>query len=257
MATKITLLGSRGWMPIDDRQTMCILVQINDKDFLLDCGTGISRFRSPQVKQLLKSQTLNILFSHYHLDHIMGLTYLTGLFKKGERKIRLVGPSNKILDYGLGYACDLITQPPIFGTPLKKFDLDIELLEYDSYSIVVDDIKISFLKQPHKGGSLAIRLADQVCYMTDTGITDQAASFAYGTKCLLHESWLVDRNVLSDYHATISRAISIAQDANIRQLIPIHFSQTVTEREIQNTSAYSTSQLQVLPLIEGITYTLD
>ena len=78
----ISPLGTRGWMPIENRHTTSFFIKYKNTNILLDCGTGITRFLQPEIKSLLNGNPLHIIFYHYHLDHIIGLTYLSGIFEK-------------------------------------------------------------------------------------------------------------------------------------------------------------------------------
>lgn len=74
---RMVLFGSGGWIPSRHRDTMCVVVELGANLFVLDSGTGMRRFRDRIGHSLLgKYDTISIFLSHYHLDHIVGISYL-------------------------------------------------------------------------------------------------------------------------------------------------------------------------------------
>ena len=74
------ILGTAGGMPTAHRGTTSVLVRTGDRALLLDAGTGAARLVSEPG--LLDGATrLDVLLTHFHLDHVCGLLYLaaTGL----------------------------------------------------------------------------------------------------------------------------------------------------------------------------------
>ena len=76
---KITIWGCRGSLPSPGLEknkyggnTSCVQVQDGDVGFILDGGSGISRL-GVHFDENIKE--INILLTHLHLDHIMGLGY--------------------------------------------------------------------------------------------------------------------------------------------------------------------------------------
>ena len=66
---KLLLLGTSGYHPCERRQTACLMLP--EAGIVLDAGTGFFR-----VRQHLATPTLDILLSHTHLDHSVGLTFV-------------------------------------------------------------------------------------------------------------------------------------------------------------------------------------
>src|SRR5436305_2060051 len=66
---KLRVLGTSGYHPCERRQTACLMLP--EAGIVLDAGTGFFR-----VREHLVTPTLDILLTHAHLDHVVGLTYL-------------------------------------------------------------------------------------------------------------------------------------------------------------------------------------
>src|SRR5215813_12698861 len=74
----LTILGAGGWLPAHGRQTASAVLRNGDEAVVIDAGTGIARLiEQPDV--LAGVQRLDILLTHFHLDHIAGLAYLPAL----------------------------------------------------------------------------------------------------------------------------------------------------------------------------------
>ena len=86
---KVVFLGTVGYYPTETRHTNCVVIK--DLSIIIDAGSGF--FRLPRF---ITSDEITILLSHYHMDHICGLTQLLGLFK-GKRVKIMVRKESKIL----------------------------------------------------------------------------------------------------------------------------------------------------------------
>src|SRR5437588_410003 len=72
MLSALTILGGGGWFPAQGRQTACALLRDGDSAILIDAGTGVGRLVE-QPELLDGIEQLDILLTHFHLDHIAGL----------------------------------------------------------------------------------------------------------------------------------------------------------------------------------------
>src|SRR5664280_1878959 len=76
----VTLLGTLGWMPRGARETTCFAVRTGSVLLLFDAGTGFRRLLDPEHAGLLDGAgEVHLFLSHYHLDHVCGLAYLSGV----------------------------------------------------------------------------------------------------------------------------------------------------------------------------------
>ena len=114
----IVPLGINGFLPSFGRQTMSFLVETGSGCFLLDAGTGASRLLEAEIAQRLERQeVLDIVLSHYHLDHVAGLTYLNGVWGK---PVRIHAPAPPLVDVHPEEAFDRLVAPPIFPMPFES-----------------------------------------------------------------------------------------------------------------------------------------
>ena len=253
MSFTILPLGTRGWMPLENRHTTSYFIKYRNTNILLDCGTGIARLLQPEINLLLNGNPLHVIFSHYHLDHIIGLTYLSGIFEKNY-KIKFYGPSNKIIDEGLNYSCQHVTSAPIFGTPISKSPLDLEFYEIDDCKFQINEIDIALIRQEHKGGSVGIKIDNQICFFTDTKPNANLIDFAMNVNVLIHESSSIDFNAKPQYHSNIYDAFDVAKRAQNKVLIPTHFSHLTKEADIQNLKKIQSNDFNFIIPNEGEKY---
>jgi len=98
---KITLFGVRGSFPVPGKETFryggntsSLCIEFNDKDFvIIDAGTGIRNLGNYLIKKENGLSDINILFTHTHWDHIMGIPFFAPIYSGGA-KIHMFGPSS-------------------------------------------------------------------------------------------------------------------------------------------------------------------
>ena len=238
--TELIPLGINGFFPYNGRQTACYLFIKDDTAIILDAGTGISGLLKGEIKEKLKEKHLHIILSHYHLDHTCGLSYLTGVTPNA--KISLFCPVYPLVKARNINGLERLLSPPLFS--LKLEDIPIEVKEINKESFKIGKINIKLLKQYHPGGSVGIRIDNDLTYITDTIVSDKTAVFAKNVKLLLHELWLTDKELKTapleadgkrpeEKHSYESGVVKIALDSKCENVMPIHMTPWRTEKEIR------------------------
>ena len=74
---KVTFLGTNGWYNYDNQETSCVLLETKKFNVILDLGSGIKNLN--RIK--FKPKKTFIFISHLHLDHIVGIHYLSSIAK--------------------------------------------------------------------------------------------------------------------------------------------------------------------------------
>ena len=98
--------------------TSCVTVHTKDKTVILDAGTGIGNFcRSFKRQMDGKCRRLDLLLSHFHMDHLMGLYGCSFLFDP-QMEVHIYGerPGEKSLKECL---CQMFG-PPYWPLPLDQ-----------------------------------------------------------------------------------------------------------------------------------------
>src|ERR671918_1500987 len=72
---RIVILGSGGGAPSGARETGCTVARDADRALLLDIGTGARRLVT-KPRHLAGVSHVDVVLTHFHLDHVCGLPYL-------------------------------------------------------------------------------------------------------------------------------------------------------------------------------------
>jgi ribonuclease BN (tRNA processing enzyme) len=215
---------------------MSFLLLTGNEALLLDAGTGLGRLLEPMISHLLQPyDCLNIILSHYHLDHVVGLSYLPGTWMRGV--VRIYAPGQPFVEAEPDEALGRLLQPPLFPRRFRDFPTPVEVLPIKSESLQIGNLSIQFHGQNHPGGSVGIRIGDGIAYVTDTPVEQPTQTFVRGVKLLLHEVWLTDEEAEQDEaerakHSYVSGVAQIAKHANVGSLMPIHHHPKRSDAEI-------------------------
>jgi ribonuclease BN (tRNA processing enzyme) len=211
-----TLLGSGGWIPTSRRQTCCAYLREGDHVLLIDAGSGVMRLvEEPGL--LAGVERVDIVLTHFHLDHVIGLSYLPALplaptvWGPGEA---LAGaPTLEVLGRLLGR--------PLFGSgpgdvaqgvrevPVGRFELGPFALSTRT-------------QRRHTDPTLALRVGDALTYCTDTAADPGNVGFATGSALLAHEAWHAQDATDDSVHSAAGEAGRIAREAGVERLVLIH-----------------------------------
>lgn len=207
-------MGTAGSMITKTRTNLAVLI---DEDLLVDCGEGTTQKLLSILGDLTKIE--NILISHGHADHVMGLTSLLWamwLVNRRTKELTITGPE---------YIENLVTSLLKLGhTPLDKLTFKIN---YNSKPNSLENI--GFITTIHNPLNYAYRIerkGKSVCYTGDTGPCRDLMDFAKNCDLLIHEAAFPDE--LSDLahmlnHCTPSDAGLVASMANAKILALFHW----------------------------------
>ena len=227
-------LGTNGYFPSFGRQTMSILVLYGETALLLDAGTGVGRLLEPGIRELLRPVArLDVVLSHYHLDHLIGLSYLGSVFPGS---VRVFGPAPPLSDVSPEQAL-AIFGPPLFPTRLLDSP-SLEVIAVSRKEWDLDRMPVRMRRQAHPGGSVGIRLGDRLAYCVDAAIDPGAMDFLTGAEVLLHEVWLTDEEAAREPpemsgHSAAGPVAKLAASAGVDRLFPVHHHPKRTERGLE------------------------
>jgi ribonuclease BN (tRNA processing enzyme) len=210
------LLGSGGWIPTSRRETCCAYLRSNGHVLLIDAGTGVQRLvENPEL--LAGVERLDIVLTHFHLDHVVGLTYLPAL----PLLPAIWGPgeltANTTTKEILGR---LIGRPLFAATP---GDIAGSVHEIPPKPFQIGPFAISpRVQRLHTDPTLALRVGDALTYCTDTAADPGNADFAAGSRLLLHEAWYAEASTDDETHSAAGEAGQLARTAGVDRLVLIH-----------------------------------
>lgn len=218
---RIHCLGTTGYHPNEYRQTSCYFLPA--EGVVLDAGTGL--FRLPR---LIETDSLDILLSHAHLDHIVGLTYLYDVIaQRRVEPIRIWGEQAK-LDAIRRHLFHELLFPVEIPVSWNSIDPDGHFSPGASGRLQVDS-----RRQQHPGGSLGYRLRwpgsphKTLVYATDTigDLSAEALRWMRGADLLMHECYFEDAQqqwATKTGHCWTSRAAEVARQAEVKRLLLTH-----------------------------------
>lgn len=210
---RILLLGTGGYHPNERRHTACVMLP--ELGLVLDAGTGAFR-----VGRHLQTDHLDIVLTHPHLDHIVGLTYFFGL-QNGDKPAHLTAHGRpetlKAVERSL-------FDPALF--PIMILDETREL--GDELTLRTGAVLKTFPLE-HPGGSLGVRIncgGKSVAYVTDTTAVKPATiDQIRGVDLLIHEAYFAQSHhdwAVKTGHSTAREAATAALEAGAKRLILVH-----------------------------------
>ena len=229
---RLVPLGVNGYIPSHGRQSACFLVLAGDGAVLLDAGTGVARLLDEPVRELLEGHgTLDVVLTHYHLDHVIGLSYLPGVWPT--KPVRIHAPGPPLVDTDPAEALCRLIHPPLFPVPLPEFPMPVELERLTGAEVSIGGVDLRLRRQEHPGGSVGLRLGDALAYVTDTVADPATAELAAGVDLLLHEVWFESGGrAAATGHSAPEEVARIALEAGVRRLMPIHHHPRTTQADL-------------------------
>lgn len=212
---KLLFLGTAGYHPNARRQTTCLMLP--EAGIVLDAGTGFFR-----VREHLQTPTLDILLTHAHLDHVVGLTYL--LSTAWQRKL------DRITVHGEPAKLAAVREH-LLATELFPAPLPCDWQPLPTGSAEISGARVTNFPLVHPGGSVGYRLdwpSRSLAYVTDTTAATDAAyvSAICGVDLLVHECNFRDSErewAVKTGHSCTSAVACVAKAAGVKRLVLLHF----------------------------------
>lgn len=214
---KITFLGTNGWYDTPTGNTICILVETERYDIILDAGNGLYK-----IDRYISNKKPGYLFlSHFHLDHIIGLHILgkfnfnQGLYICGQAGTKEI--LNKIINLP-------------FSMPLDRLGYKIEIYDLPEKKQKIP-FKLEFLPLLHSSYTLGYRIELEnrvIAYCPDTGYCENAVKLAKNADLLIAECAFKPGQASDDWpHLNPETAARIAKEAAAKKLALVHFDASI------------------------------
>ncbi len=270
----VRLWGTRGSLPTPGAghadyggNTSCVGVTTTETGCVtvIDAGTGIR-----QLGEHLPDgqRRVDILLSHLHLDHIIGLGFFSALTVPG-LEVHIWGPASTVL--GLHTRLSRYLSPPLFPLRLRDLPCRLELHEVVHGRFEVPGMEVTAALVCHPGATLGFRLDDgtgTVAYLSDHEPALGARVFpeapewtsgydlAAGVDLLIHDAQYDDLEYADHVgwgHSSVSHAVAVAHLAGARQLVAFHHDPAHDDRwlDLLYANVPSTAALLVRPAREG------
>lgn len=216
---KLTILGSGTAAPLLERSNAAYLLEIGRLKILLDSGAGTLR-RLLELKINL-FEIDNILYTHFHNDHINDLgaiIWANNYGLKRNKPLNLYGPKGFRKYYKI--LVNKLLKP-------AKLYFDVKVNEFKNSKFKIGNISIETFETSHSSTTKSIIYRIEYngkifVYTGDTEYCKEVINSAHNADLLLTECSTPDKNK-TEGHLTPSLAGKIAEEANVKVLVLTHF----------------------------------
>ncbi len=276
---KATFWGTRGSLPSPrpgttryGGNTACVEIRTSDGAVvLLDAGSGIHRLADFGGE----TSRIDVLLSHLHMDHILGLGFFGALFHP-DLEVHIWGPPSATLD--LRARLSRYLSPPLFPVRLADLPCRLELHDAPRGTFELPGMSVTADLVCHPGPTVGYRLeADgaTLTYIPDhepgLGNDDFLASLDWtsgfplmaGVDVLIHDAQYTDEEYPAHVgwgHSTINQAMRIAEAAGVGILAPFHHDPRHNDSQLDRLFSVAAEErdwsFDLAPAREGTTMTL-
>ncbi len=265
--------GTRGSLPTPGSATQryggntsCVEVRSGEPGAMvvLDAGTGICAFGAQMSSSVSR---IDILLSHLHMDHIIGLGFFAGLFRPG-LEVHIWGPGSTVLP--LRARLTRYLSPPLFPVRLRDLPCRLAVHDVPLGTFELPGLQVTAALVCHPGPTVGYRLDDghsTLVYLSDHEPALGARRFpdlprwtsgfdlAAKADALIHDAQYSDAEYehhLGWGHSSIGQAVAFAVHAGVGQLVGFHHDPWHDDDTLDALySEYADPRLRVTPAREG------
>jgi len=277
----VTLFGVRGSLatpgPSTARyggNTSCVCVTGPDGTVLvLDAGTGI---RSLGLELPRTLRRVDVLLTHLHMDHILGLGFFGPLYDPG-MEVHIWGPASATLD--LEARLRRYLSPPLFPVLLADLPCRLELHHVPSGRETIGPFGVTAERVSHPGPTVGHRVETgkaALAYLPDHEPALGARRFplepewtsgfdlARGVDLLLHDAQYTRAEYPSHVgwgHSSMHDALAFARLAGVARFLPFHHDPGRSDPDLEAAVGAAIADLRpgfpVTPAAEGARFDLS
>lgn len=240
---EMTILGCRGTVPICNTQFMkfggsstSFSVLTPEGLLIIDAGTGIKSIDAASTPD-----SVHLLFTHYHMDHVSGLPVFAPLYDPG-KTITVMGDPNR--EDNWRETLRNFMAKPYWPVGIGDTAAKLEMRDLTSGgSLNLGEVEVTWHEVPHPQGCLAFRIGTPVfsaVIATDVEfpgniVPDDFVEFAGGATFLIFDAHYTPAEMATHLgwgHSSWETACSAAHMAGAKQLILTHHAPERTDAEI-------------------------
>lgn len=252
-AWSVRVWGVRGSVPVPGAgcleyggHTSCVSVDCGDVLVALDAGSGLAELGAYMLRE--KRRRIDILLSHLHLDHIMGLFTFPPLHHRAF-EIHLYGTPDMVR------ALPGLIGPPLWPVGLSDCRATVRLHEFlpgRPFQPGAGSPRVVPLRGSHPGGCAYFRLEGterSLVYALDCELegdmAPRLADFARGTDLLIWDASFTPQDLKPGWgHSTWEQGAALGREAGAKQVLMSHYSPDYTDaflhKQEQAASRYGT-----------------
>lgn len=244
-----TIRGVRGTLPVSRADafryggnTTCFSLRTPQGWLLVDAGTGLASLIA-QTGPASTGTRITWLFTHFHLDHLLGLPGFAPLYHRGT-ELTLMADGRRSSPWREDLRAFM--RRPFWPVPLDECEASVRLedLPHHPPLLCVDGVEVRWFRVPHPQDCLAYRLtfagrtiviATDVEY--DASDVDPAfVAFCRGADDLVFDAQYTPEEYAARRgwgHSTWETAVTVARAAAVRRLILTHHDPVRTDAEVE------------------------
>ena len=210
--------------------TSCVEVCWGSHRVILDGGSGLR-----QLGRSLGDDPvdLDLLLTHTHIDHLLGLPFFAPLYAPGNRITLWAGHLQD--NGGLRGALGAFMAAPLFPVPPTAFESEVKYVDFQAGESLTlkGGLSVRTARLNHPNGATGYRLefgGKSVCYVTDTehviGEPDSAIlELIEGSDLMIYDSTYTDAEFGEHVgwgHSTWQEGVRLCEQAGVGRLVVFH-----------------------------------
>lgn len=244
----LTIHGARGTMAVSGRvfqryggETTCFSLATNSGLIVVDAGTGIIAL-GDELMRLPKLPPITILFTHFHLDHLIGLPLFKPLYRKNASITLMADPQRK---ENWRASLQTLFAPPYWPLELRNFGakLNFKILPRQGMRLPLYGAEIAWHPLRHPQHCVAYRLKyNRRAYVVATdheldAVPDDTSfrNFCRKADVLIADAQYTPTEYPTRYdwgHGTWAACARLAAAAEARELILTHHDICRTDKQV-------------------------
>lgn len=230
--------GARGTIPCPGPavlryggNTACVELRCGAHRVILDAGSGLRSLGLAMLDEGLVDA--DILFSHFHIDHVMGLPVFDPAYRRGNMFRLWAGSSER--GASLEQALRKLMGMPLFPVGLDAFKASISFRDFRCGDVLELHPGLTVATAPlnHPGGAVGYRVEHAgkvVAYVSDTEhppdrIDENALTLARGADLVIYDATYTDEEYPQKVgwgHSTWTEGVKLAAAAGAKVLALFH-----------------------------------
>lgn len=243
---RITFLGT-GNANAEAVYNTCFAIQDDDRYVLVDGGGGNGIFRQMKASGIRWQDIHDVIITHKHLDHIMGIIWLIRFYSQSMVR---GGFSGSVTFYAHDEVINILRKFSEALFPEKQLAFFDDKIRFQ---VVHDGECVTIINHPFTffdiGSSKAKQFGFSCCYaedhklvcLGDEPFNERERRYAENADWLLSEAFCLyeDRDIFRPYekhHSTVKDAAETAESLKVRNLVLYHTEdKTIKERKARYT----------------------
>lgn len=246
----IKFWGARGSISVCGKEfiryggnTTCVEVKDKNNELIvIDCGTGVKNLGKILVKS--KIRKINILFTHWHIDHVIGFPFFAPIYNERNEIIIRGYPYH---NFKIDSIISNMMRPPSFPVKFDEIDAKFTFIPLSKEVFKIGNIEIKTIELNHPDGGAGYKLIEDgrvFVFLTDNEIGYkhpggrsfyEYVEFLKGADIAVLDAEYTDEEYKTKRgwgHSTYSQAAELAISSGVKNLYLFHHNQERTDDEI-------------------------